>query len=195
MKTYHRVPKLVDNTLEERGARRIISLSTTDAKDRDMFSDFEAWEDEALWPALVKEFGGHSNGGDNNIAEAGLSVSFSTPRTSTLRQDVRDALVLDARTLAHGYLGPVKRHIEVQLPTNMRYSAGDYIAVLPHNPKDTVARVMRRFHLTWDSHIIIQASGPTTLPTNVSSPVSDVLSSYVELCQTASKRVGFGIGA
>ncbi|KAK1499119.1 cytochrome P450 [Colletotrichum tamarilloi] len=188
VKTYHRVPKLVDNTLEERGARRIIPLSTTDAKDRDMFSDFEAWEDEALWPTLVKEFGGNFDGGDNSIAEAGLSVSFSTPRTSTLRQDVRDALVLDARILAQGYLGPVKRHIEVQLPTNMRYSAGDYIAVLPHNPKDTVARVMRRFHLAWDSHVTIQASGPTTLPTNVSSPVSDVLSSYVELCQTASKR-------
>ncbi|KAK1633338.1 cytochrome P450 [Colletotrichum phormii] len=188
VKTYLRVPKLVDYTLEERGARRIIPLATTDAKDRDMFSDFEAWEDESLWPVLVKEFGGQSEGDNNSIAEAGLSVSFSTPRTSTLRQDVRDALVLDSRTLTRGHLGPVKRHIEVQLPTNMRYSAGDYIAVLPHNPKDTVARVMRRFHLTWDSHVTIQASGPTTLPTDVSSPVSDVLSSYVELCQTASKR-------
>lgn len=155
-----------------------------------MFSDFEAWEDDQLWPALAKQFGGQEQGDeDSGIPDAGLSVSFSTPRTSTLRQDVRDALVLDSRVLAAGKLGPVKRHIEVQLPTNMRYSTGDYMAILPHNPKDTVARVMRRFHLTWDSHVTIQASGPTTLPTDTSIPVSDVLSSYVELCQTATKRV------
>ncbi|EQB55734.1 cytochrome P450 [Colletotrichum gloeosporioides Cg-14] len=188
VKTHQRIPKLIDSSLAERGAAQLIPLGTTDAKDRDMFSDFEAWEDDMLWPALVKRFGGQTQADDSNLSDAGISVSFSTPRTSTLRQDVRDALVLDSRPLVQGNVGPVKRHMEIQLPTNMRYSAGDYMAVLPHNPKDTVARVMRRFHLTWDSHVTIQASGPTTLPTNNSIPVSDVLSSYVELCQTATKR-------
>ncbi|KAJ0302423.1 hypothetical protein Brms1b_011996 [Colletotrichum noveboracense] len=188
VKTHQRIPKLVDSSLSERGATQLIPLETTDAKDRDMFSDFEAWEDDMLWPALVKRFGGQTQADDSNLSEAGISVSFSTPRTSTLRQDVRDALVLDSRPLVQGNVGPVKRHMEIQLPTDMRYSAGDYMAVLPHNPKDTVARVMRRFHLTWDSHVIIQASGPSTLPINNSIPVSNVLSSYVELCQTATKR-------
>ncbi|KAK6225725.1 bifunctional P-450:NADPH-P450 reductase (cytochrome P450) [Colletotrichum tabaci] len=196
VKTHQRIPKLVDASLEEHGGRRITPIATTDAKDRDMFSDFETWEEETLWPILKKDFGGRPAGdgddagaGSSSIPDAGLSVSFSTPRTSTLRQDVRDALVVGSRILAGaGALGPVKRHIDVQLPSDMRYSAGDYMAVLPHNPKDTVARVMRRFHLTWDSHVTIEASGPTTLPTDTSIPVSDVLSSYVELCQTASKR-------
>ncbi|KAK2735577.1 bifunctional p-450:NADPH-p450 reductase [Colletotrichum kahawae] len=188
VKTHQRIPKLVDSSLAERGATQLLPLGTTDAKDRDMFSDFEAWEDDMLWPALVKRFGGQTQADDSNLSDAGISVSFSTPRTSTLRQDVRDALVLDSRPLVRGNVGPAKRHMEIQLPTNMRYTAGDYMAVLPHNPKDTVARVMRRFHLTWDSHVTIQASGPTTLPTNNSIPVSDVLSSYVELCQTATKR-------
>ncbi|EFQ31577.1 cytochrome P450 [Colletotrichum graminicola M1.001] len=188
VKTHQRIPKLVDASIEERGGHRIVPFASTDAKDRDMFSDFEAWEDDTLWPALVKQFDGQPEGEDSSIPEAGLSVSFSTPRTSTLRQDVRDALVLDSRPLANGDLGPVKRHLEVQLPSNVRYTAGDYMAVLPHNPKDTVARVMRHFHLTWDSHVTIKAAGPTTLPTDASIPVSDVLSSYVELCQTASRR-------
>ncbi|KAF4921845.1 Bifunctional cytochrome P450/NADPH--P450 reductase [Colletotrichum viniferum] len=170
VKTHQHTPKLVDSSLSERGATQLIPLETTDAKDRDMFSDFEAWEDDMLWPALVKRFGGQTQADDSNLSEAGISVSFSTPRTSTLRQDVRDALVLDSRPLVQGNVGPVKRHMEIQLPANMRYSAGDYMAVLPHNPKDTVARVMRRFHLTWDSHVIIQASGPTTLPINNSIP-------------------------
>ncbi|OLN87311.1 Bifunctional P-450:NADPH-P450 reductase 3 [Colletotrichum chlorophyti] len=188
VKTYQRVPQLVDASMEEHGARRILPLNTTDAKDRDMFSDFESWEDDLLWPALTKQLGNQADTDDASIPEAGLSVSFSTPRTSTLRQDVKDALVLDARSLVPGNVSPSKRHLEVQLPTDMRYSSGDYIAVLPHNPKDTVARVMRRFHLTWDSHVTIQASSPTTLPTDTSIPVSDVLSSYVELCQTATRR-------
>ncbi|KAF9878871.1 bifunctional p-450: NADPH-p450 reductase [Colletotrichum karsti] len=188
VKTLQRIPKLVDSTLAERGATRLIPLGTTDAKDRDMFSDFESWEDENLWPALVKQFGGQTQADDSGISDVGISVSFSTPRASTLRQDVKDALILESRSLVKGDTGPVKRHIEIQLPTDMRYSAGDYMAILPHNPKDTIARVMRRFHLTWDSHVTIQASGPTTLPTNASIPVSDVLSSYVELCQTATKR-------
>ncbi|TDZ68033.1 Bifunctional cytochrome P450/NADPH--P450 reductase [Colletotrichum trifolii] len=188
VKTHHRIPKLVDAAIGERGGYQIIPLNTTDAKDRDMFCDFEAWEDDLLWPALKKQFGDDTQTDAGSIAEAGLSVSFSTPRTSTLRQDVRDALVIGARLLVQGNVDPVKRHIEIQLPSEMQYSAGDYMAVLPHNPKDTVARVMRRFHLSWDSHVTIQAAGPTTLPTDTSIPVSDVLSSYVELGQTATKR-------
>ncbi|KAH6968090.1 cytochrome P450 [Fusarium avenaceum] len=188
VKTYQRIPKLVDTALEEHGAQRIVTLATTDAKDRDMFSDFESWVDDILWPALTKRFGGGFEGDDSSVTEAGLSVSFSTPRTSILRQEVQDAVVIEARTLTHSDLGPEKRHIDIRLPSGMRYSAGDYMAILPHNPKDTVARIMRRFHLTWDSHVTIQAAGHTPLPTNSSIPVSDVLSSYVELCQTASKR-------
>ncbi|OLN81882.1 Bifunctional P-450:NADPH-P450 reductase 4 [Colletotrichum chlorophyti] len=166
-KTYQRIPKLIDETLQTHGAQRITSISTTNAKDRDMFSDFEAWEDEQLWPANKMKFG---SGGD----EEGTSALQLAP-------------VTDAFALTKGGEDE-KRHIELQLPTDWTYAAGDYLAVLPHNPKETFSRAMKRFHLAWDDHVSIQATGPTTLPTNTSIPVSDVLNSYVELLQPATNR-------
>lgn len=151
-----------------------------------MFSDFETWEDETLWPAIEKKLNinvSHEDPMDR------LKVSFSTPRTSVLRQDVKEGLVAGARSLTTGDIGEEKRHLEIQLPTGWTYAAGDYLAILPHNPKATVARVMRRLHLAWDAHVSIEAAGSTTLPTDASLPVSDLLSSYVELGQVATRRV------
>jgi cytochrome P450 / NADPH-cytochrome P450 reductase len=183
--TYQHVPKLIDETLHELGGQRLVSMGSTNAKDRDMFSDFEAWEDEILWPAIKEQFGSS----DDEGTSAGLKISFSSPRASSLRQEVKEALVVDARSLTSGGAGGEKRHLEIQLPSDWFYSAGDYLAVLPHNSREIVGRVMRRFNLAWDAYVSIQASGPTTLPTNVSIPVSDVLNSYVELGQTATRRV------
>lgn len=185
-KTYQRIPRLLDESLARLGAQRLVSRGETDAKVRDMFSDFETWEDETLWPAVEKSLNikvCHDDPMDR------LKVSFSTPRTSILRQDVREGLVASARSLTTGNVGEEKRHLEIQLPTGWTYAAGDYLAVLPHNPKATVARVMRRLHLAWDAHVSIEAAGSTTLPTNASLPVSDLLSSYVELGQVATKKV------
>ena len=81
-----------------------------------------------------------------------------------------------------------KQHMEIQLPSDMTYKAGDYIAVLPVNPRDNVHRVMRYFHLPWDAHITISANALTPLPDNVSIPAVDVFGSYVELAQPATKR-------
>ncbi|PVH97815.1 bifunctional P-450:NADPH-P450 reductase [Periconia macrospinosa] len=183
--TYQKIPILIDKNLQKLGGTRIVPLGTTDAKDRDMFSDFETWEDQKLWPAIKQQFG------SSESAEASLpalELSFSSPRSSNLRQDVKESLIVDARRLTTTAGVGEKRHLELQLPSGWNYAAGDYLAVLPHNPKETVGRVMRRFHLAWDAHVTIQSPHPTTLPTNVSLPVSEVLSSYVELNQVATKR-------
>ncbi|KAL1852481.1 hypothetical protein Daus18300_012162 [Diaporthe australafricana] len=184
-KTYQRIPRLLDNALVRLGAQRLILRGETDAKVRDMFSDFETWQDETLWPAIEKKLNINTNQDDPLDR---LKVSFSTPRTSVLRQDVREGLVAGAWSLTQGDVGEEKRHLEIQLPTGWTYAAGDYLAVLPHNPKGTVARVMRRLHLAWDAHVSIETAGSTTLPTNASLPVSDLLSSYVELGQVATRR-------
>jgi cytochrome P450/NADPH-cytochrome P450 reductase len=196
----------VDAKLSELGGTRIAPIGTTDAAQGNMFTEFEQWEgreplhttftrtwisltfciDEILWPALAEKYGvaAQSEGGD---IPSGLSIEISSPRSSTLRQDVKEAVVMDVRDLTAPGAQP-KKHMEVQLPSDARYSAGDYLAVLPINPKPNVERVMRRFHLAWDAHITISAHGRTTLPTGVSIPVNDVLGAYVELAQPATKR-------
>ncbi|KAL7933075.1 cytochrome P450 [Trichoderma chlorosporum] len=186
VKSYHRIPQLVDASLERLGARRIVPMGTTNAKDRDMFSDFECWEDEVLWPAIRKRFGGYKE--SNEAHDSSLSVSFSTPRALILRQDTMEGCVVAARTLVSSTSVSTKKHIEIRLPGNLTYSTGDYLAVLPHNPKETVSRAIRRFNLAWDSHIVITASKPTTLPTDTSITIPSLLTSYVELGQPATKR-------
>lgn len=83
---------------------------------------------------------------------------------------------------------PEKRHIEIQLPSDMTYQAGDYLAILPINPAKIVQRVMRRFNLAWDSVLTINASVGTILPTGVPLSAHDLFGAYVELNQPATKR-------
>ncbi|KAG5662283.1 hypothetical protein KAF25_004701 [Fusarium avenaceum] len=183
VETFHRIPKLVDATLEKRGGNRLVSMGSADAATSDMFSDFEAWEDNVLWPGLKEKYNVTN---DESSGQRGLLVEVSTPRKTTLRQDVEEALVVSERTLTKS--GPAKKHIEIQLPSGMSYKAGDYLAILPLNPRATVSRVFRRFSLAWDSFLKIQSDGPTTLPTNIAISAFDVFSAYVELSQPATKR-------
>lgn len=157
-----------------------------------MFTDFETWEDEVFWPAMAARYGDATRGETDAgaaVSAGGLAVEITTPRTSTLRQDVRGVVVVDARVLT-GPGAPLKKLLEVQLPSDMSYQAGDYLAVLPINPEKNVRRTMRRFRIPWDAHMTITADGGrTNLPTNMSIPVNDVLGAYVELEQPATKRV------
>ncbi|KAI2616227.1 cytochrome P450 [Hypoxylon sp. NC1633] len=184
VQTFHRIPKLVDAKLEEAGATRVVDIGLTDVGNGDAFVDFETWEDEVLWPALKNKYGTDAT---DVALSTGLKVSITSPRTSTLRQDVMDGLVVETRTLtAEGE--PVKKHIEIKLPSDQTYRAGDYLAVLPMNPEQIVERAMRKFHLPWDSHITIGGEGMTSLPTNTSLPAHNIFGAYVELSQPATKR-------
>ncbi|KAK4123116.1 riboflavin synthase domain-like protein [Parathielavia appendiculata] len=80
------------------------------------------------------------------------------------------------------------KHINIQLPDGITYKVGDYVAVLPFNPKETVTRVMRKFQPSWDSHITIGSNRWTALPTGTPISVYDVLGSYVKLSQSAIRR-------
>ncbi|KAK0714759.1 cytochrome P450 [Lasiosphaeris hirsuta] len=184
--TFHRVPKLIDETIETRGGCRISALGVTDAANGEMFENFEQWEDEVFWPAIEEKYGVVGDA-DGEAFSPGISVEFSAPRSSTLRQDVKEAVVLDSKVLT-GPGASEKKHIEIQLPSAMTYRPGDYLAVLPINPAKNVNRAMRRFNLAWDSHITIEADAKTTLPTSVPVPAYDVLGAYVELAQPATKR-------
>jgi cytochrome P450/NADPH-cytochrome P450 reductase len=82
-----------------------------------------------------------------------------------------------------------KRHIEIALPGGMSYRAGDYLAVLPRNPHPDVERALRRFGFTADTEVVIRkADGiSVALPIDYPVPVAEVLASYVELGQPATR--------
>jgi cytochrome P450/NADPH-cytochrome P450 reductase len=185
-KTFHKVPKYLDSTLEQRGGTKLVAMGSTDAAHGDIFTDFETWEDQILWPALREKYGSSEVEGEGSL-EATLDVGISTPRSKILRQDVREARVEEVEVLS-GSGVTEKRHIEISLPTDMSYSAGDYLAILPLNPKENIRRATKYFGLSWDSMLTISSAGPTTLPTDTPISAVDVFGAYVELAQPASKR-------
>ncbi|KAI0880913.1 bifunctional P-450:NADPH-P450 reductase [Annulohypoxylon maeteangense] len=184
--TFHRVPKLVDQRLEELGATRIADIGFADAAGEDMFVSFETWEDSVLWPALDEL---RAKEGGETLQEtkiAPLKVQVSNMRSSMQKNEVEEGKVIATRILtADGE--PVKKHVDIRLPAGLSYRPGDYLTVLPVNPKNTVQRAMRRFGLSWDSTIKIEGAG-TRLPTNELVPAHSILSGFVELAQPATRR-------
>ncbi|CAI6257368.1 unnamed protein product [Periconia digitata] len=183
--TFHKVPKAIDEIMAARGADRLVEIGTADASQGDIFTDFEAWEDKVFWPAMKERYG--ISDAVDGVFEATFDVDVSTPRSTMLRQDVQEAKVEAVEVLSAPDVSE-KRHIEISLPSGMQYSAGDYLAILPINPKENVARAMRHFGLAWDSALTITSSSPTTLPSNAPCPASDIFGAFVELAQPATKR-------
>ncbi|PVI05918.1 NADPH-cytochrome P450 reductase-like protein [Periconia macrospinosa] len=183
--TFHKIPKDIDAVIAQRGGTRLVEMGSADASHGDIFTEFEAWEDKLFWPAMKERYG-VSDALDSSF-EASFTVDVSTPRSRMLRQDVQEAKVEAVEVLSAPGV-PEKRHIEISLPSDMSYSAGDYLAILPINPKENVARAMRHFGLAWDSALTISTSEPTTLPSGVPCPASDIFGAFVELAQPATKR-------
>jgi cytochrome P450 / NADPH-cytochrome P450 reductase len=123
----------------------------------------------------------------------GIQLEIDTSsRPSTLRQDVKEAIVLSNKVLtAPGE--PEKRHIVLKLPTGMTYKAGDYLAVLPLNHMINIRRVLKRFGLPWDAMLTIKKGANTALPTEHPLSAVDILGAYVELSQPATKRVRYPV--
>lgn len=171
----------MDTSFAANGATRIAAAGFGDVAAGDIFNDFDKWQDEVFWAALgpFKE----------DLSDAGIELEIDTSsRRSTLRQDVREAIVVSNRVLtAPGEAE--KRHIALKLPTGMTYSAGDYLAVLPLNHMKNIRRVLRRFGLPWDAMLTIKNGANTTLPIDHTLSAMDILGAYVELSQPATRRV------
>ncbi|KAI0844915.1 bifunctional P-450:NADPH-P450 reductase [Daldinia vernicosa] len=184
--TFHRIPILINTRLEDLGATNIAELGLADVAREDPFVAFETWEDNVLWPALNMLSASKGSDGRPGIHHASLTVDVSNTRPSILKQSVEEGRILAAKFLtADGE--PAKKHVEIQLPAGVTYMPGDYLSVLPINPKETVQRAMRRLGLPWDTSIRISGTG-IRLPTNELVPASSILSDFVELAQPATKR-------
>ncbi|CAE6503914.1 unnamed protein product [Rhizoctonia solani] len=185
--TYQRIPKLIDETLEKKGAKRLLERGEGDAGGDRFTENFEEWE-EKLWETLSKEY---SVAAKEGSSAPGVEVKFvgaPTDRAATLRQpDSRLGLVVENRLLTAAG-APAKRHIEFELPQDMSYQAGDYLAILPSNPPEYVRRVLARFKVSPEQEVVLSATGPTTLPTGKPVSISEVILGFVEIGQVATKR-------
>lgn len=180
-RTFHRVPKLADELLSKCGAKRLVNAGFIDAAKGNLYGDFDDWVDNSFWPKMALEQ-------TQSKIEPTSNVEISTSaRATNLRYDVRPALVKSNYVLTSNG-EPTKRHMEIELPSDCTYECGDYLAVLPLNSEKKVRRIMNHFGLPWDSVVTIKSDLPSVIPTNVPLAVFDVLRSYVELSEPATKK-------
>ncbi|KAF7976157.1 hypothetical protein HWV62_7475 [Athelia sp. TMB] len=186
VQTYQRIPTLCDNLLAERGGHRLLERGAGDASAANFFESFDEFE-EKLWAALSKEF----QTTKNESAGGGLDIKtldVGTARAAALRQpDAALGRVIENRLLTKPG-APVKRHIEFELPEGASARAGDYLAILPHNPPRDVQRTLAHFGLSNEQQIVVSSTSPTSLPVDKPVSLSEVLSGYVELSQPATTR-------
>lgn len=177
--------------MEKHGGKRLCEIGVTDTADADIFTAFDTWGESQLWPAMESQFGAAEKGKESK-SKSGLNVEISSGRrATTLGLKLGEALVVENQLLTAPDV-PAKRLVKFKLPSDTSYHCGDYLAVLPVNPSSVVRKAIRRFGLPWDATLTIQkASNTTTGPSiPLDTPISafELLSTYVELSQPASKR-------
>ncbi|KAJ7635523.1 fatty acid hydroxylase [Mycena polygramma] len=183
--TFQAIPTLCDELFEKNGATRMIPRGSGDAGKGDFFQAFDEFTVK-LWTVLTKEY---STVHSNDLAPT-LEVKTTASgeeRAAALRQP--DALlgrVVENRVLTKS--GPVKRHIEFELPEGVSGRAGDYVAILPQNPARDVHRVLAHFGLSNEEEVFLSSLGPTSLPTGKPVKLWEILTGYVELAQPATSR-------
>ncbi|CAE6469239.1 unnamed protein product [Rhizoctonia solani] len=186
-RTYQQIPRLIDATLEKRGAKRLLERGEGDAGGDSFTENFCDWE-ERLWETLSEKY---STKGTLNLSAADTEIQFvssSTDRATALRQpDAKEGLVIENRLLTAPGVPP-KHHLEIKLPEGMTYQSGNYLAVLPLNPPEYVRRVLVRFKVPAGQQIVLKMAGPTSLPTGRPVNVSELLSGFVEIGHFANKR-------
>jgi cytochrome P450/NADPH-cytochrome P450 reductase len=188
-RTYQAIPKAVDQGLAGAGARRLVERGEANARG-DFFGEFEDWY-EGFWGPVGAEFDQLS---DAPSPTAALQVEFvGGTRDPILRQNgLQMGTVVANRELvdmsAPGARS--KRHLEIALPAGMTYRTGDYLAVLPLNPAAAVDRALSEFELAYDAQLVIHANVHTGThqPTDTPVTAGELLSSYVELGQPATRR-------
>lgn len=188
--TFHRIPKAVNELAQQNGANRLCDLGVADAANSDMFTDFDGWGETSFWPAVTAKFGGSQDKTAKPKSSLQVEVS-SGVRASTLGLQLEEGYVVDNQLLTSPG-APAKRVVRIKLPSDMTYQCGDYLAVLPVNPSAVVRRAIRRFDLPWDAVLRVQktqnASSPPSIPLNTPISAFELLATYVELSQPASKR-------
>lgn len=138
--TFQKTPTDVDQLFGEHGGARICDRGLADAAVSDIFSDFDTWSEDAL-SKIADVFGGENKHGDTKGSSLNVEVKTGM-RTSILGHRMEQGVVLENKKITSPDM-PVKHHIAFELPAEMGYQPGDYLAVLPTNPMVVIQRALR----------------------------------------------------
>jgi cytochrome P450/NADPH-cytochrome P450 reductase len=192
--TYQAVPTLLDEQLEAHGGRRVHPRGGGNAA-----SDFDAqyrdWHG-GLWSELAAELGLPAEVGAPVAAGPRLAITLANRQLTNpviMSYRARPGRITANRELQLSSNGKPSdrstRHVEIALPADVIYRAGDHLGVLPRNSIDLIRRVMAHFGLDAGQYVtIIPRSGTHThLPIEEPAPLLGVLGSCVELQDVAAR--------
>ena len=192
--TYQAVPTLIDERLEAHGARRIHPRGEGNAA-ADFDAAYRDWH-EGLWADVAAALGLPDEVAATAPAGPRLSITLTNRQVTNpviMSYHARPARVLGNRELIRSGNGKPAdrstRHVEIALPSDTSYRAGDHLGVLPRNGIDLIRRVIARFGLDAGQYLtIIPNSGSHThLPIDEPAPLLGVLASCVELQDVATR--------
>ncbi|KAI9709203.1 MAG: hypothetical protein M1828_002542 [Chrysothrix sp. TS-e1954] len=183
--TFHRIPRLVDDTLARMGAHRFLPLGLVDVK-VDPIGPFEDWSEE-LWTHL-REHVTHGQSTLATPAELKATLQKSEISKTLGGPEIASGRVIESKQLSDNKFGSAKRHLEVELPAGVTYQTGDYLVVLPQNDTETVKRVLRRFKLNGPDLIQVSGTMKAFLQFKEPTAVAEALTTRVELSNTATQR-------
>lgn len=193
--TYQAIPRLLDRSLEEHGARRIYTRGEGDASD-DFDGRFQIWY-QSLWHELAVALDIDPGEPTHTRQDPWLEIeTLSGAQSANPVVAAYGAVamrVIENREL-HGKDGPSPsrrstRHVELALPAGMSYQAGDHLGVIARNSEVQVKRAATHFGLDPATHLRLRQSEArkTTLPLDVPVLLADLLTNYVELQDIVSR--------
>ncbi len=195
--TFQAIPRLIDRSLEQHGAKRIYPRGEGDAAG-DFDSAFQAWY-QPLWNTLDEVFsldlGAHTQAaearGQLYKVEMLNGVEALDPFVASV--GARSMKVVAIREL-HRKDGPhpsgrSTRDIELALPAGMSYQTGDHLGVLARNGDAQVKRVAQHFQFDKASQVRLHKTDTrrTHLPIDEQIRVYDLLAEYVELQEPTTR--------
>ncbi|KAF2211670.1 hypothetical protein CERZMDRAFT_68391 [Cercospora zeae-maydis SCOH1-5] len=178
--TFQQVPKFVDAAISKAGGTRILDIGTCNVK-KDLIGPWDEWLDKLMTILTT---------GDDTSCEKQeptLKIAIQRRRTGFSDETSKYGTIMANKELAGTEMGPAKRHIEVQLPEDTPYTAGDYLVVQPRNSLASVQRITKFFGLNEQDVISFSGSSKKFLPQEPTS-VREFLSSAVELATPITKR-------
>lgn len=181
--TFHRVPRLIDDTLASLGCERILDVDFANVK-RDLTGPWEAWSEKLCLTlsGTTKQELPENVGVD---IEIGSSTSIAPQLPDGEQMTV--GVITASRELADASIGAPKHHVEIQLPEGGSYKSGDYLLIQGRNPDETVSRVMKQFKLTAGDLMTVRSSKKNFLPARPVS-IEHFLRSTVELAAPITQR-------
>lgn len=164
-RTLHRIPRLIDSLMEKLGATRIAPIGLVDVSE-DILGPWEDWK-AGLVPVLRRLSGATA---EVTAEEMKVEVVHPEAPTKLAGPEITSGIVLSNTEVVKEGAGPQKKHMEVLLPPGQRYQSGDYLVVLPVNPREQIRRVMNRFGLHPDD--LLEITGTS----------KEYLTGFVSLC-------------